>query len=349
MDTRVRDLIKDQKLIVFHRTDTIEMALNKIWQFGIRGAPVVSVEAQPGRGYLGNEVLGFVDALDLVAVLVKECTKPMTHEQLESGRLTTDDYQLIVERTREFKMLIVLNAINKSGRDPCTSINGNLSVREALVYLKNRPRVLLVDPGGAITDDPIVYTHKVVAVDPAAHQTAKILGVLTQFDVIKHIHNTSDECCKIFPDLLKPIMDTHYKTEVPFVVNSDKFAINAFIAMHNRHISALPVIDKDTKTFMSVLSSSDIKILHDRRLSTLLNTLRDFIPIIRGHEGKDLKYKVTVDTKARVMDAINLIHQEKVHRVVVLNDAFFPIGLVTLSDILSGLHHVVLSTLVGRK
>jgi predicted transcriptional regulator len=104
MNTKVGDLIRDQKLIVLSPNQTVHEALSIFNQHQIISAPIID----------NNNVLGFIDILDILAFLVKVSAKMMHDTEAgDSHSLSTDDMKMLSRRSKEFKLTQVGDLIGK--------------------------------------------------------------------------------------------------------------------------------------------------------------------------------------------------------------------------------------------
>ena len=113
-------------------------------------------------------------------------------------------------------------------------------------------------------------------------------------------------------------------TRDPLVISADAPAARAERLMHERRITGLPVID-DAGALVGVLSRSDL--LHARGHEPFATDW----PGLRVNRLMS-KPPITIDASASVVAAARVMEESGVHRLVVVDDAGKPIGLLSTMD-----------------
>jgi len=240
-------------------------------------------------------------------------------DEFEELRLTNEDINSMLFRSKEFRMDKVFEVANRAGRNVFHFMHADEPVSAAIEhYLKGFHRIAVTDP----------------------QDRKRVIGVLTQSDVISYIHNTSDECCIQFPHLKERVADVPFKSAYVTKVKSNVTAIDAFSYMHKKKKSSLAVVDPNTGQLQFTLSASDLKYLRSSDFQMLLLPLNQFIPSIRKLQGKPVDYMVSCSVNSKMVDVIHAIHNEKIHRIFVVNEKFQPEFIITLTDILLGISQV---------
>lgn len=85
---------------------------------------------------------------------------------------------------------------------------------------------------------------------------------------------------------------------------------------------------------MGTFSGTDLRGLFQEKFPSLLKPVLDFI---REQHPQSLSC-VTVPATAPLLDVVRLMAASRVHRVWMVNDSFEPIGVISMTDVLSAVH-----------
>ncbi|KAG4930303.1 hypothetical protein AAZX31_17G125600 [Glycine max] len=131
-------------------------------------------------------------------------------------------------------------------------------------------------------------------------------------------------------------------------VYEDEPVLQAFKVMRKKRVGGVPVIERETKKAVGNISLRDVQFLltapeiyHDYRGITV----KDFLTEVRSYLEKNknaspmLNEYVTCKKDCTIKELIQLLDQEKIHRVYVVDDDGDLQGLITLRDIISRLVH----------
>ncbi|KAL9326615.1 hypothetical protein ACSQ67_007260 [Phaseolus vulgaris] len=131
-------------------------------------------------------------------------------------------------------------------------------------------------------------------------------------------------------------------------VYEDEPVLQAFKVMRKKRVGAVPVIERDGKKAVGNINLRDVQFLlnapeiyHDYRAITV----KDFLTAVRSYLEKNknafpmVSEYVTCRKDCTIKELIQLLDQEKIHRVYVVDDDGDLQGLITLRDIISRLVH----------
>ncbi|KAK7389199.1 hypothetical protein VNO78_24034 [Psophocarpus tetragonolobus] len=131
-------------------------------------------------------------------------------------------------------------------------------------------------------------------------------------------------------------------------VYEDEPVLQAFKVMRKKRVGGVPVIEREGKKAVGNISLRDVQFLltapeiyHDYRAITV----KDFLTEVRMYLEKNknaspmLSEYVTCKEDCTIKELIQLLDQEKIHKVYVVGDDGDLQGLITLRDIISRLVH----------
>jgi len=258
------------------------------------------IRAAPIRRTAGtNDIVGFVDHSDILHHLLTVAGDGHAHN------------------APAFFNALVKDIAGSSGRNPYVAMplsSTLLDVAEALTRRENKAlRVAIVDAAGLI------------------------VKVISPSTIIKFVIDrlTSGLVCD---KLNRPLSEVGYCDTV-VSVNPSMKAREALALMNSRHFSGMPVVNVEEGKLISNISARDIKIFAVRPDLSILNApLMDIVSQSRQMSVKDMfpyvccKSSDTFDAVLRKVSATN------VHRIMVVDPARKPVGIVT--------QHMLLATLV---
>jgi len=309
MDTKVRKLIKDQKLVTLSSNANVYNALQTLAQHNILSAPIMT-EEEGGEVGKVQRCLGLVDVLDILAFLVHVCTKPIaTSDAGESPVSKCDQSPMLRKRSHDFILHSVRDLMNLSQRNPYVTVTSDDTAKSCLkLFRENR-------------------LHRMVVLDKT---NGEVVGVITQRDVFKFLLNRN---------LLPPIESVRPAGAlVPIhlaMVTSTTRAIDAFITMHKDQLSSFPITDPTTGKLHSVITASDVKTLSTEEDFKLLNDeVGKFVVYSRAKQGREMTYLGVCSATTPAKEALKLMLRDKVHRLFVVDQEENPIGVLSLTDLL---------------
>lgn len=113
----------------------------------------------------------------------------------------------------------------------------------------------------------------------------------------------------------------------PIVVRSDAPIEEAERLLEANHISGLPVVDGGG-SLVGVISQTDLLHLAHQSISDILRARPDGLRVGEVMTSPPL----TVPMTASLVDAARVMHEAHVHRLVALDDADEPVGVLSASD-----------------
>jgi len=182
-------------------------------------------------------------------------------------------------------------------------------LKEPMEYLgKGIYRILVTSPGGDVSN-------------------AK---VITQTDLTRFIHKHWDE----FGDFKNITLKTHQSLNVSFIkhvytVPSTDTAIQGFQLMRLKQVNALAVVNSHG-VLMATLSDADLRGLTHAKLHELFVSIEEYCTRAGGGV---LRKPVVCQATDTLKSVVDLIINERVHRVWVVDENMKPIGVVSMTDI----------------
>jgi CBS domain-containing protein len=288
-----------ESIITCLRTDTIADAFQKILDNNILSLPVIKA---------GGMYYGFVDLLDIVTWLVDQVgslellkhsspTLPPTQENIR----VTD--RILDRLKNDFKTTTVGHVmtypVSKSNPfHPVPRGTSLLSVMEILA----------------------TGVHRL----PVLGQGDRLMQIVTQSDIV---HWVSDHLQLLGKMRALSVRDMDSCIQYVLSVSQHERTIDAFRMMRIMRVSGLAVVNKKGRMIAN-LSAKDLKkIAKDGKyMSRLFEEVGSF----RDHR-KTLKFVKLSNT---LEDVFNLFKRHQIHRVYIVDDGMYPIGVISLTDII---------------
>ncbi|ELR21973.1 CBS domain containing protein [Acanthamoeba castellanii str. Neff] len=306
----VRDVLSHQQLPaqihVVSKTATVKEVLDTLYRHHILAAPVVDFE---------SKCEGLIDVLDVLSFLLQVASEPVESRVSPlSTTLHNDDMDMLVQRSERFNTTNVATGVNLSTRNPFLPCTLGAPLIEVLRnFARGVHRVPVVD-----SEDP-----------------TRIVAMLTQTDANRFLATD--------PEKYLGQARAHASiTDLGLVAGADKVvtvptstkAIDAFITMHAKGLSALAVVDAEG-AFQGCLSATDLKLITDYRFQALLLPVVEFLEHVRKEEGRTCKsYRVWCIPTTPLQTVVKKLAEERVHRVFVVDPVSMkPLGVVSLTDI----------------
>jgi len=278
---------------------------------------ILSVPVLRQRGRIGGEeeegarCIGLVDTLDVLALLVQICTKPIGNSEVgESTNLKTDDLKIVARRSEEFRHYPVGQIMNLSGQNPYVTVSETETVKEVSTLLRDQ------------------RLHRVAVMDRTNKN--KIKGILTQHDVLRFMRTH---------DLLSVTVSQREVGEIVpsrLVMASEiTRAIDVCTTMHKERISSVPIVNP-TGGLTSVFSASELKTISgEYEFRCLLDTATTFVKMAREKQGMDPSYLGTCSPTTRVNEVVEKMLKDHLHRIYVVDPQGMKlIGVVSLTDLI---------------
>ncbi len=105
----------------------------------------------------------------------------------------------------------------------------------------------------------------------------------------------------------------------PVTIYPDEPLQNALALMDSYRISGIPVVERNSKKLVGILTNRDVRFAEDRNQPVRELMTRDGLITVRDGVGRD--------------EAKRLLHQHRIEKLVVVDDAYRCIGLITVKDI----------------
>jgi len=153
--------------------------------------------------------------------------------------------------------------------------------------------------------------------------------MLTQTDVVYYIYNHQADLgnrLNVRVGALKGTLDQRRVV----TLEQRRRAIDGFSTMINHKVDALVIVDQNGVA-TGVLSAADLRGLGQSTLKHLLVPVLDYITLMTGKRPRE---PVTCKPDDLLPSVIEKLVNKKVHRAFVVNEEGFPIGSVTMKDII---------------
>jgi len=165
------------------------------------------------------------------------------------------------------------------------------------------------------------------------------IEMITQTDLLKYLWKLLNVVTKMpAQDVSKLAWKRVNESQENLVITcpSNASTLAAFRLMFIHRKNAVAVVDKDGRLIAN-LSCSDLRGLHRGNLDTLLLPVYEFLEISsKDREGgllPDQLRNATPDTPLDVV--VNMMLESHIHRVWLTNDNDEPVGVVSITDVLS--------------
>jgi len=306
---KVFDLIQDeQKVLAVTENATVEDVIRILSTNHIHSVPVTDS--------LSNDLLGFVDYLDVLAFLLDDIAK----QSVSSGgsfseTVRTDDLNQLMKRASRFKAANIISAslCNRGASNPTVVIGKEASVKDALELLGQGVHRLGVSSG------------------------SYIIAMLTQSSVLAWLMARPERLAGLRSKTARELGWTREKKGTTMIVKSDEIVIDALMAVRRSFHASLPVVAHDG-TFVGVLSSTDVKMLKESNFSLSLKDVQSFLQDVRAAaHAATRNYRVTCTADATLDEITKKMSQERVSTIAVVDSNGKLDTVVTLTDIVKAM------------
>lgn len=115
----------------------------------------------------------------------------------------------------------------------------------------------------------------------------------------------------------------------PVTIHPDATLADALTIKQEHSISGIPVVESESGKLVGILTNRDVRFANDlaQPVSSLMTRHSDDRPLITVHEGVERD------------EAMRLLHQYRIEKLLVVDDSFRCIGLVTVKDIEKAQQH----------
>jgi IMP dehydrogenase len=104
----------------------------------------------------------------------------------------------------------------------------------------------------------------------------------------------------------------------PVTIHPDQTLADARGLMEHYHISGIPVVERDTVRLVGILTNRDVRFATD--------------PSLKVYELMTRENLITVDTDVGPDEARRLLHQHRIEKLLVVDEAYRCVGLITVKD-----------------
>ena len=105
----------------------------------------------------------------------------------------------------------------------------------------------------------------------------------------------------------------------PVTIHPDETLADALRLMADHHISGIPVVERGSRRLAGILTNRDVRFATDARQPVAELMTKDELVTVRENVGRD--------------EAKRLLHQHRIEKLVVVDEAYRCIGLITVKDI----------------
>jgi CBS-domain-containing membrane protein len=288
-------------------------AAQELWKHKVIGAPVWDEEKK--------KYIGFFDMRDLLSTVVA------SHKEEQEAALSKGkDYILTrwFQKTRgESSKAGVFTVSYLAARNPFVSLTDDATLMEVCKVCADR------------------HCHRVPIVD---HTTGKCTRILSQSVLVKYLvehllaENKSASLKNFFNQNLQAA-NFPYKRQV-MTAPDTATASEVFELMDSHRLSGIAIVDKDDGALIGNTSATDIKMavaVDDGEVADLgLNVLSYLSAVRQEDTSKETRYPSTnVKESSTLGHAVKLLAKTGYHRVFVVDAEMKPIGVVSVTDVVS--------------
>jgi len=292
---------KMQIIYAYAGEDTVEEILTRMSVNFIHGIPVVRRNERKEI----TEFLGFVDVLDILAHLLKSCGLDLSKKECKIDDATIEK---IGTFGKEFRKTKIENVLDLAGASRFAVVDENITLGEALPFLKEHHRLAIKDSTGRLT------------------------GIITQSFIASYLAKNLPRI-KMDPRLGNTLETFPFKSDKVMVVDRNTRVLDAFIQMHLNKLSAIGVVD-DKGTLCGNLSASDLKGWHmfETKMRLLTRPVGRFLNHIRKFQFKPGDFILTLNKKNTWLDLLTAFQKSSVRRVYLVDNNCKPTAVISLTD-----------------
>ncbi len=104
----------------------------------------------------------------------------------------------------------------------------------------------------------------------------------------------------------------------PVTIHPDQTLADARLLMERYRISGIPVVERDTGRLVGILTNRDVRFATD--------------PALKVYELMTREHLITVSTGVGPEEARRLLHRHRIEKLLVVDDAYRCVGLITVKD-----------------
>lgn len=113
------------------------------------------------------------------------------------------------------------------------------------------------------------------------------------------------------------------------IIRDDCTALQAFLTLREKNLSMLPVVNPNGRVSGAV-SASDLRALRADNIVAQMST--PLAVFLHGHPSP-MTLPLTA-TLEQLLDMLNSSVQQRIHRVILVNDRHEPLAVVSITDVL---------------
>jgi CBS domain-containing protein len=248
-----------------------------------------------------NKFIGFIDVLDIAGYVLALWRK--ISPELDEKRFPADMYM----------NHSVSEVLNFSHWNYPVFISENASMRELLAML-NEPKYHQ-------------RLHRVAVV-----RDSKVVNVISQSDILGFVY----ENVKLIPDILANKTLEELKFVRPLIyVRIDSPFVDALEILYKNKISGLALVDNEFH-LRGNFSASDLRGMSPTSFHYFNGSVLMFLA--KGTHSSGSRPSLDTPPTTTLREAILSLKRNKIHRIYVADQSDRPLGLVTISDVISVLN-----------
>jgi CBS domain-containing protein len=248
----------------------------------------------------GKVILGFLDVLDITGYILNEYKR-------ESKSMHNQ-----VHFPRHFLDIPIRNLINFSKWDDPILVMESDTVHDLIQILSSSARHFVPHRVGVMNINN------------------QLVNILSQMDVITFLHANMGSLLESVRS--RPVGDLRIIKSPIFVRLDDPF-IDAITTLYDARVTGIGLTD-DQGRITGNLSASDLRGILPDAFDYFSGSTIQFL--VKGTNSRTAA-PVTCTKSTTFEELVALFVNQHVHRVYVLDDTFYPSGIITLTDILQGM------------
>jgi len=293
--TKVKDVARSQRdVISVSPEDTIQESLEKLHKHNILSAPII----QDGK------CLGFWGMDNLLIALLKTTNSPLTLKGGErSGSIKSDTSQELEHRQKTFQSKKIANCeyqVNFHG------ISTKASLHDAMLAF-----------AAGVQRIAVFNSEK------------KVKKIISQSCILAYI---AEDPSRMGSLEKLPAASLGIPWKRVLKAPSKMTTIDVLQMMHDRGVWGLPIIDDD-ENFISHLSLTDFKTIHEKDFQSLVEPVIDYIKKVRASQNRDVNHIIHAKTDALMRDVVQILVKEHVHQLYMLDENNKPKSLISLTNV----------------
>ncbi|KAJ1413290.1 CBS domain [Sesbania bispinosa] len=334
---------------------TLAEAVKILARHNILSAPVVDVDASEDASWI-DRYIGIIEFAGIVVWILhqSEPASPRSPSTPPSSASAIAAAANGVTFALELEALGLGSATTTSGNffEDLTSseLYKNTKVRDIAGTFRWAPFLALERSNSFLTMLLLLSKYKMKSVPVVDLGAGRIDNIITQSAVIHMLA----ECAgvqwfeswgtKKLSDVGLPLVTSNHIIKV----YEDEPVLQAFKLMRKKRVGGVPVMERGGSRAVGNMSLRDVQFLltapeiyHDYRAITV----KDFLTAVRSYIEKNKNAFpmssefITCKMDCTIKELIQILDQEKIHRVYVVDDDGNLQGLITLRDIISRLVH----------